>query len=94
MSLKIFEEALELVYGDRGEHYGHPSDNHGCTAEMWSAYLRRRGWTGPPLTVRDVCWMNVAQKMSRDANAPKRDNIVDSCGYLGNVEMDEERRSP
>jgi hypothetical protein len=34
----------------------------------------------------------VALKISRYINKPKRDSLVDGCGYLRNVEMIEEAR--
>lgn len=107
----ILEEAAGLTSGDRQKSYGHPSDNHGCTGALWTAYLLRRAQAilgrmaidenrrgmifmalrqlvtlGP----REVCWLNVLQKCSRDANAHGRDNLVDAAGYLRNAEMAEE----
>lgn len=93
----ILLEAHRLVHGDRGADYGHPLDNHGCTAALWAAYLERRFRLAPgtlPLTARDVCWLNIFQKGSRDANAPKRDNLTDTAGYAENAHMaaDEQAR--
>ena len=88
----ILSEADTIVNGARQETYGHPSDNHGCTAQMWSGYLSRKYGTKIVLDVRDVCWLNALQKISRDANQPKRDNLVDVAGYAANIEMDEERK--
>lgn len=92
----ILLEAHRLVHGDRGTDYGYPLDNHGCTAALWAAYLERRFRLAPgtlPLTARDVCWLNILQKASRDANAPKRDNLTDTAGYAENAQMiaDEEK---
>lgn len=78
---KILDEAKSIVYGDRQKSYGTPLDNHTRTAEMWSAFL------GVPITARDVCMLNVLQKVSRDRHAPKRDNCVDGAGYFENAEM-------
>lgn len=89
--VNILQEADNIVNGDRQKFYGHPSDNHGCTALMWSGYLSRRYNMKIELDVRDVCWLNALQKISRDANAPKRDNLVDVAGYAANIEMDEVR---
>lgn len=85
----ILDEAAEITAVDRQKAYGHPADNHGATAAMWSAYLGKR--LGAPLTARDVCLMQIMVKVSREANAPKRDNLVDICGYARNAEMIEER---
>lgn len=89
----ILQEATRIVDGPRRADYGHPRDNHLCTARMWSAYLERRFRLEPgalALNQRDVCQLNVLQKVSRDANAPKRDNLVDQCGWSRNAEMVEE----
>lgn len=86
----ILDEAFEVTSGDRNLSYGHPLDNHTCTATLWMAYLKRKHGIDIPLSVRDVCWMNVLQKISRDANMEKRDNLIDACGWTRNVEMAEE----
>lgn len=88
-ALTVLSEASGLVDGDRQEAYGHPSVNHQCTADMWNAYLRRRGFD-VTITARDVCWLNALQKASRDANSPQRDNLVDVCGFMRNAEMVDE----
>lgn len=85
--MNILEEALSIVHGPRQHDYGHPLDNHSTTAEMWSAYLSRKLRTKIELTPEDVCFLNVLQKISRQANRPTRDNIVDVAGYAANVEM-------
>ena len=78
--MNILQEAGEIVCGDRHDDYGHPMANHSRTAAMWSAYL------GIEINARQVCWMNVLQKASRDAHHTKRDNLVDGAGYLENAE--------
>lgn len=83
----VLEEAQRATDGARQHDYGHPRDNHGCTAEMWSAYLSRTNGFQVTVTARDVCWINILQKASRDANLPKRDNLTDTCGYARNAEM-------
>lgn len=77
----ILDKAAWITSVDRNATYGPPRDNHSRTAELWSAYL------GIPLTYRDVCWMNVLQKASRDRHYPQLDNLVDGAGYLRNIEM-------
>jgi hypothetical protein len=74
----ILQEADQLTSKDRVSDYGHPRENLGQTAELWTAYLRGR----TTITARDVCWMMVLVKASRDYFKPKRDNLVDGCGYL------------
>lgn len=77
----LLKEADEIVAGDRNESYGHPLDNHSRTAAMWSAYL------GVPITAEQVCHLNILQKLSRHAHAPKRDNLVDVIGWTLNAEI-------
>ena len=74
-------EAYDLVHGARQDAYGTPQDNHGRTAALWGAYL------GHPITARQVCMLNILQKISRDTHAPKRDNLVDIAGYAECVEL-------
>ena len=90
--MSVLEEAEEIIHGDRNRYYGHPLDTHGCTAAMWSAYLSRCYRTDIILTPEDVCWMNVLQKVSREANKANRDNMIDAAEYVGNVEMIQQER--
>lgn len=93
MQETVLDEATRITAGDRQRYYGHPADNHGNTAELWSDYMLRRFGPGAPnLDARDVCLMMILLKVSRDANARKRDNLVDICGYARNAEQVEEPR--
>jgi hypothetical protein len=76
----ILEEAAELTRGPRAAAYGTPAENHGRTAALWSAYL------GVSISARDVCMLNVLQKLSRDRHSPGRDNLVDVAGYAENAD--------
>lgn len=76
----VLDEAKRLSYGDRNHDYGTPADNHKRTAALWSDYL------GIRLTARDVCAFNILQKLSRERYRPKRDNLVDVCGYADNMD--------
>lgn len=89
----VLDQAQRIVTGDRAETYGHPSENHRCTGQLWTAYIQRKYGVAFEFTVRDVAWLNVLQKISRDANQPKRDNLVDAAGYVLNIDMDEQRRA-
>ncbi len=71
----ILQEAQRLVHGDRGESYGHPIDNFGCTAKMWSAIL------GFEVPVEKVALCMVALKIARQCHKPKRDNWADMAGF-------------
>lgn len=81
----VLEEAAQIVDGPRRETYGDPKENHARTAALWNAYLT----SGPEfvLTARDVCMLNILQKISRDRHCPKRDNLVDIAGYARNAEL-------
>ena len=76
------------VYGSRHEDYGTPKENHARTAMFWRIYLGSR-LTGVPLSPRDVCMMNILQKISRDVYSTKLDNLTDICGYAENAYLAE-----
>lgn len=84
----LVQDASRIVAHDRNENYGHPKDNHRCTAALWSAYLRAVPQPllegHPDIRPSDVCMLNILQKISRHAHAPKRDNLVDIIGWALN----------
>lgn len=84
--MNVLEEANTLVHGARGVDYGHPLDDFSRTAAMWSAIL------GFPVTPEEVGLCMCAVKISRQCNAPKRDNLVDLAGYAETVNMVIEER--
>ena len=88
----VLEEAQRIVYGDRQKSYGHPLDNHTCTATMLRAWVLRRFGVDVPFDAESVCWFNILQKTSREANLPKRDNAVDVSGFAANAIMVSEER--
>lgn len=71
----ILEEANRLVHGDRGQAYGHPAEDFKRTAGIWSHIL------GFEVPVEKVALCMVGVKISRQCNAPKRDNWTDMAGY-------------
>lgn len=73
---QIVEKAIDLVYGDRNKDYGHPADDYGRTAALWSAFL------GHEITPFQAAICMVLVKISREAHKHKPDNLVDSHGYL------------
>ncbi len=72
----LIERAIELVYGDRNDDYGHPHDDFTRTAGLWSAFL------GVEITAEEAALMMVLLKLSREKNKHKDDNTIDSHGYL------------
>ena len=83
---QLLKEASQAVCGPRQRAYGPPANNHACTAWLWKAYMLRRFGVHLTVTGRDVCLMNILQKVSRDANMTTRDNLVDIAGYAANAE--------
>lgn len=80
----VLEEAQRIVLGARRDDYGTPLENHSRTAALWNAYI---GSSIHVLTARDVCMLNILQKVSRDRHCPKRDNLVDIAGFALNAAM-------
>lgn len=72
---RIAAEGVQAVIGPRDAAYGHPGDNLGRIAGLWSAYL------GQGVTAHDVALMLVLTKVSRLRNSSHRDGYVDIVGY-------------
>lgn len=87
MPENILEEANRLVHGDRQAAYGHPLDDFTRTAQIWAAIL------GAPVTAEQVGLCMIGVKLSRQCNAPKRDNMTDAAGYAATVQMCVEERA-
>jgi len=88
----VLLDANAVAGKDRAEAYGHPYDNHQRIANLWNAFLDGRRTKGP-LSPADVALMMVLLKVARHQHAPKRDNLVDVCGYARCVELIEEREA-
>lgn len=84
----ILQEAQRLVHGDRGAAYGHPIDDYTRTGRMWGAILGI-----PDIDPRLCCLMMAAVKISRETNAPKRDNRTDLAGYAECADMIAQRQA-
>lgn len=75
----LLEEAEHIVSGDRAGDYG--ENSLPSIARLWSEHV------GKDITARDVAWMMVLLKSVRDRHKAKRDNLVDSVGYLQLAEV-------
>ena len=73
---EVLAEADLLINGDRARQYGSASENFGCIADMWSAYLGKR------LSAADVANMMALLKIARLRGGMHEDSSVDGCGYL------------
>ena len=71
----VCDEAKALVYGPRGDEYGHPYDDYARTAAIWSAIL------GVKVDAFEAAQCMIAVKLSRLCHQKKRDSIVDIAGY-------------
>lgn len=72
----ICQEADRLVAVDRQGTYGHPADDLSRTGRIWGAVLGI-----PDVPARLVALCMAGLKISRETHKPKRDNLVDLCGY-------------
>lgn len=75
----ILQEAHELTHGPRRADYGHPLDDYTRTAGMISSLLKHK--LKEPLAPHEAAMIMICVKMSRQINAPKRDNMLDAAGY-------------
>ncbi len=76
----ILLEAQRLVHSDRNAVYGHPLDDFTRIAGVLNIYLADK--LNKPLVAEDIALFNICQKLSRQSNVPKRDNLVDGAGYF------------
>ena len=84
--LTVLEEAALLTEGVRQRDYDHPGPNHWRISRLWNAYLSIRKNPTDGISPLDVAWMMVLLKIARDVYTPKRDNLVDACGYVRCIE--------
>lgn len=77
-------EAYGLIHGDRKVDYGNVEASYQDVADSWTALLRTAGVLprDQKLTPALTLLMMTALKLQRQANRPKRDNVVDGHGYL------------
>ena len=88
---EILHEAHSLITGARHETYAHPFDDYSQTVEIFE------GLTGLHLTVEQAILFMVSVKLSRLRTNMVRgclhhDSLVDTLGYLGCLNMVNERK--
>jgi hypothetical protein len=83
----ILDEAAALTAGDRQRHYDHPLRNHTRVARLWNAYLDCRREPYGKISPEDAAMMMILVKIARHVYSPKRDNLVDICGYARCLEQ-------
>ena len=88
----ILQEAQRLVYGPRQDSYGHPFDDFSRTAAIVTAILGNKLKDGEQVVAEEVGLIQMAVKISRQVNHPKRDNMVDAAGYAATIQMVIEKR--
>ena len=71
----VLEEAAKYVTGPRRRDYGTPDESFGLIASSWSVQLKHE------VTPMQVAMCLILLKVARQANSPKRDNLVDIAGY-------------
>lgn len=83
----ILQEAQALVYGARNADYGHPADDFAAVAKAFNAYIKMKYNIVNLLESTDVPIFQIIVRIMREANKPKRDNLVDIAGYAATLEM-------
>jgi hypothetical protein len=71
----ILSEAGRLVGGDRNDSYGDGVVEWNKIADIFSTM------TGKKITASEAVLLIMVMKLVREAHKPKRDNLVDLCGY-------------
>jgi hypothetical protein len=85
--LNILQEADAITAGARQRDYDHPLPNHDRIARLWNAYMACRADPHGRITAENVATMMILLKVARDVFTPKRDNLVDICGYARCLEQ-------
>lgn len=83
---QVCSKAAELVGGDRAKTHGDKQTNFQNTADLWSAWLWRRGLlkSGDGLSAQDVAAMMILLKLARTLTGSFNiDDYVDIAGYAG-----------
>jgi hypothetical protein len=74
--LRIEDEARAIVSSDRNSQYGEPESNFDRIAKVWSGILNTE------VAPEHVTLCLAGLKLVREATNPKRDNRVDTIGYM------------
>jgi hypothetical protein len=83
----ICEIADHLVSSDRQSTYGHPYDNFKDIGRVWGMILDL-----PDIDPEKVGLMMAGVKIAREKFLPKRDNLIDLCGYAKTVDLIQEKK--
>lgn len=86
MSTNLLKEAEETIYGPREDTYGPPNVNLTRIADQWSLYMKQKYDVDVKLDAEDVCWLMMDLKKCRQMHSPKRDNLLDSVGYIALID--------
>ena len=76
MNARDYLNEARATIQDRGQDYGHPSDNMQRTAALWSSYLEM------PITDYQVAMCMALVKIARSMETHKVDTYVDLCAYV------------
>lgn len=96
MTESISLEAHRIVHSSRQADYGHPLDNWGLTADLFTAMLRSKLKPGEVISAEDALLLMVQVKVARHMNRPHRDSRVDIAGYAEALDLcvtERERRA-
>ena len=80
----VCAEADRIVAGDRQSDYGNPRDNWSVIASLWEPVL---GLPPGSISPETVGLAMIQVKIARQLHKPKRDNLVDVCGYAKAVDL-------
>lgn len=72
----ILLEAFNIVNGSRNSDYK-GTEGFEKISEIWNKLYPNK-----PLTAYDISMVMVVLKLVRESITPKKDNLVDACGYL------------
>ena len=80
---KILEEVDKIINGERQDRYGNPEESFQIIADFWTIYLIHKYNLEWSLDAEDIAIMMSLFKHARMLGPNnKRDNMVDSIGYL------------